>query len=218
VDKGSSEAGALTIRFLEEYVHENNTPGLYLSGNYVLFIGIRCLANRNTLFLPPKWNGNSFMLIKDGEEDCMKLSKILFIILAAILVLSSAAIVPAADFDWMKNFNVRAEADLSDFKARLTARFKIAGVRVEAVLSNCKTPADAYVACALGQMAGKPPEYVAERYRSGKDKGWGALAKSLEIKPGSKEFHALKNGSDFYDDNGKDKGKGKSKGKGKGKR
>ncbi len=147
----------------------------------------------------------------------MKLQKIFFMILPAVLVLSSAPIVTAADFDWMKNFNVRAEADLSDFKARLATRFNIGGVQVEAVLSNCKKPADAYVVCALGQMAGKPPEHVVERYRSEKDKGWGALAKSLGIKPGSKEFHALKNGNDFYDDNGKDKGKGKGKSKGKGK-
>jgi len=85
----------------------------------------------------------------------MRLQRIFFMILAALLVLSSAAIVQAADFDWMKNFNVRAEADLLDFKARLAARFKIAGVQVEAVLSNCKTPADAYVVCALGEKAGK---------------------------------------------------------------
>ena len=147
----------------------------------------------------------------------MKLQKIFFMILAALLVLSFPAIVTAADFDWMRNFNIRAEADLSDFKARLAARFNIAGVQVDAVLGNCERPADAYVVCALGQMARKPPEYVVERYRSGKDKGWGALAKSLGIKPGSKEFHALKNGNDFYDDNGKDKGKGKGKSKGKGK-
>lgn len=152
----------------------------------------------------------------------MRLKKTLFVLLAGLLVLSSAAVVIAADFDWMRDFNIRAEANLSDFKVRLAARFKIAGVQVDAVLSNCKTPADAYVACALGQMAGKPPEYVAERYNSGKNKGWGALAKSLGIKPGSKEFHALKNGNDFYggDDNGKgkgkDKGKGRNKGKGKG--
>ncbi len=147
----------------------------------------------------------------------MKLHKMSFIIFAALLVISSAAIASAADFDWMRNFNIRAEADLSDFKARLAARFNIAGVQVEAVLGNSGSPADAYVACALGQMAGKPPEYVAERYRSGKYKGWGALAKGLGIKPGSKEFHALKNGNDFYDDTGKDKGKGKGKGKGKSK-
>jgi len=52
-----------------------------------------------------------------------------------------------------------------------------------------------------------------ERYRADKGKGWGVLAKSLGIKPGSKEFHALKRGHDIYDYNGKDRDKGKDKGK-----
>jgi len=39
----------------------------------------------------------------------------------------------------------------------------------------------------------------------------GALAKSLGIKPGSKEFHALKRGDDLYAAKGKKKDKGKSK-------
>jgi len=146
----------------------------------------------------------------------MKLRKMFFMVLAVLLVLTSAAVAIAGDFDWMRDFNIRADADLLDFKARLAARFKIAGVQVEAVLSNCETPADAYVVCALGKMAGQPPEHVVERYKAGKDKGWGSLAKSLGIKPGSKEFHALKRGTDFYDDNNNGKGKGKDKGKGKG--
>ena len=45
------------------------------------------------------------------------------------------------------------------------------------------------------------------------------LAKSLGIKPGSKEFHALKRGHDLYDSESKSKnkvkGKGKTKSKGK---
>jgi hypothetical protein len=68
----------------------------------------------------------------------------------------------------------------------------------------------------LGEISAKPTDYVVERFRSEKHKGWGALAKSLGIKPGSKEFHALKRGDDLYRD-GKGKGKNKGKGKGKGK-
>ena len=96
----------------------------------------------------------------------MKLQKIFLMLLAVLLVLSSSSVVTAGDFDWMGNFNLRADADLLDFKARLAARFKIAGVQVDAVLSNCERPADAYVVCALGEMTGKPPEYVVERYKS----------------------------------------------------
>ena len=46
-------------------------------------------------------------------------------------------------------------------------------------------------------MSGNTTEAVIKKYQSGKDNGWGVLAKSLGIKPGSKEFKALKNGEDF---------------------
>jgi hypothetical protein len=65
----------------------------------------------------------------------------------------------------------------------------------------------------LGEMSNKPPEYVIKEYKERKGKGWGVLAKSLGIKPGSKEFHALKRGQDLYDDQAQGKGKGKGKGK-----
>jgi hypothetical protein len=64
-------------------------------------------------------------------------------------------------------------------------------------------------------MCSRPPDYVLERYKSGRGKGWGVLAKSLGIKPGSKEFHALKRGDDLYSIAGKGKGKNKGKGKGR---
>jgi hypothetical protein len=64
-------------------------------------------------------------------------------------------------------------------------------------------------------MSRQPTDYVIEKYKSDKGKGWGALANSLGIKPGSKDFHALKRGQDLYYNN--DRGKGKeAKGKGKG--
>jgi hypothetical protein len=143
----------------------------------------------------------------------MKLQKMLFMVLVVFLLVSSAAVVAAGDFDWTKDFNIRAEADPSGFKARLAARFNIGDTQINAVLSNVERPADAYMVLRLGEMSAKPTDYVIEKYKSGKGKGWGALAQSLGIKPGSKEFHALKRGNDFYDD--KDKGKGKGKGKGR---
>jgi hypothetical protein len=79
------------------------------------------------------------------------------------------------------------------------------------VLSTCDKPADAYIVLRLGEMSKQPTEYVIEQYKVGKGKGWGALAKSLGIKPGSQEFHALKRGHDLYDDPGKSKGKSKAK-------
>jgi hypothetical protein len=145
----------------------------------------------------------------------MKLQKMLFMVSVVFLLLSSAAVVVAGDFDWIRNFNIRAEADPSGFRTRLAARFKIGDTQINAVLSNVDKPADAYMVLRLGEMSAKPTDYVIEKYRSGKGKGWGALAKSLGIKPGSKEFHALKNGNDIYNNNDKGKGKDKDKRKGR---
>jgi hypothetical protein len=157
----------------------------------------------------------------------MKLQKMLFIVLVVFLLVSSAAIVAAGDFDWMKDFNIRAEADRSGFRARLATRFTIGHAQINAVLGNLERPADAYMILRLGELSAKPTDYVIKKYKAGKGKGWGALAKSLGIKPGSQEFHALKRGSDFKEFHAqkrsrdlydfKDKGKGKSKNKGKAK-
>ena len=141
----------------------------------------------------------------------MKPQKIMFAVSVVFMLFSSAAVVAAGDFDWIKDFNIRAEADPSGFRAILATRFNIGDTQITAVLSNVEKPADAYMVLRLGEMSAKPTDYVIEKYKSGKGKGWGALAQSLGIKPGSKEFHALKRGSDLYDD--KDKGKGKDKGK-----
>jgi len=142
----------------------------------------------------------------------MKLVKMLFVVAVALLLVSSVAV--AGDFDWIKDLNVQAEADPSGFRARLGVRFKIGDVEIKTVLSNVEKPADAYMVLRLGEMSKQPTDYVINQYRSSKGKGWGELAKSLGIKPGSNEFHALKRGQDLYYDNDRGKGK-KAKGKGK---
>jgi hypothetical protein len=142
----------------------------------------------------------------------MKLFKILF--LAILLSVSSVAL--AGDFDWIKDLNIQAQADASGFRARLGARFRIGDAEINAVLSNVEYPVDAYMVLRLGEMSSRPTDYVIKQYRSDKGKGWGVLAKSLGIKPGSEEFHALKNGHDLYDDKDMSGGKGKGKSKGKG--
>jgi hypothetical protein len=145
----------------------------------------------------------------------VKVSSIFF---TMFLLFSSVAV--AGDFDWIKDFNIQAQADTSGFRARLGARFNIGNVEINTVLSNVESPGDAYMVLRLGEMSREPTDYVIKQYRSSKGKGWGAIAKSLGIKPGSAEFHALKNGQDLYDEKGKGGGgqKGEGKGKGKGKK
>jgi hypothetical protein len=155
----------------------------------------------------------------------MKLFKILLISSMALFVLSSIAM--AGDFEWLRDFNIQAQADPSGFRARLATRFDLGDVQVNAVLSNFEEPGDAYVALRLGEISDTPTNIVVEEYKENKGQGWGALAKSLGIKPGSEAFHALKRGHDLHDgsgrgqvltssrDNKHDKDGGKGKGKGK---
>lgn len=143
----------------------------------------------------------------------MKLLKGLFVVSMLFMVFSPVA--GAGDFDWMKDCNIRAEVDPSGFRAQLATRFQVGDVRIRALLSNVEKPADAYMVLRLGEMSGRPTARVLEQYRAHRGKGWGVLAKSLGIKPGSREFHALKQSQDLYEDNHKGKGKGKSKGKGR---
>jgi hypothetical protein len=151
----------------------------------------------------------------------MKLLKIMLIVSMGLFVITSSAI--ASDFDWTKNLTIQAQADPSGFRAQLATRFKIGDVQVDAVLSNVDEPADAYLMLRLGEMSGRSVNYVFEKYRHNKRKGWGALAKSLGIKPGSEEFHALKRGHDLkggnthievaYSNNDHEKSMKKGKGK-----
>jgi hypothetical protein len=162
----------------------------------------------------------------------MKLVRILLMTLVAFSIVSTSAF--AGDFDWIRDFNIQAQVDPSGFKARLATRFHLGDVEVKTVLSNCDSFADAYLMLRLGEMSGRPTGYVIEKYRTNKEKGWGALAKSLGIKPGSEEFHALKRGHDLRGGSTKgqvlyssykndhlntiDIGHGKGGGKGKGKK
>ena len=139
------------------------------------------------------------------------------LIVSVILLLVAVPSVFAEDFGWTRDFNIQAQADPSGFRARLATRFNIGALQGNAVLGNFEDPSDAYIALRLGEMCGKPVDYVIDRYKADKAKGWGRLAKSLGIKPGSKEFHALKEGHDLDgvdsrdSHNGRDHNKGKEK-------
>ncbi|KAF1708786.1 hypothetical protein CSC70_11775 [Pseudoxanthomonas kalamensis DSM 18571] len=53
---------------------------------------------------------------------------------------------------------------------------------------------DIYYACAIASLLHLPCLDVVHEYERNPGQGWGALAKRMGIKPGSAEFHALKNG------------------------
>jgi hypothetical protein len=78
-------------------------------------------------------------------------------------------------------------------------------------------PADAYMVLRMGEMSGYSTDYALNKYKANQGKGWGTIAKGMGIKPGSSEFHAIKQGQDLYDggNDGKNKGKDKDKNKSK---
>ena len=148
--------------------------------------------------------------------------KTLYVIMTSLLLVTFATVSFAAEYGWMDVFNATAQADPTGYKQRLADRFNVGQATIGDVLHVAKNPADAYMLFRLGEVTSTPTDQVIKKYNAEKDKGWGALAKSMGIKPGSAEFHALKNGEDLYGSkgNGKDKnkGKGKNKSKGKGKK
>jgi len=114
----------------------------------------------------------------------------------------------------IQDLNIRAEGNIGGFKAEMGARFGISGSHLDLAFRSVDSPADAAIVLWLGKCAGMPVPTVLERYRAHHGQGWGAVARSLGIKPGSAAFHALKEGN-LLSQPGKNRrqetGKGKKK-------
>ena len=144
--------------------------------------------------------------------------KKILIALLALFILNGTAIAGGGLDDFLKNLNIQAHADLNGFSAKLSAQFGVPEVQVRTVIGTVKEPSDAFMCLQLGQWTQKPPEQVVKVYKMNRGKGWGAIAKSMGIKPGSDEFHALKNGDlTFGGQPGGEQGERPGKGKGRGK-
>ncbi|MGB9082385.1 MAG: hypothetical protein WCD00_13885 [Desulfuromonadaceae bacterium] len=143
------------------------------------------------------------------------------ILLSLVLSLLSPMAASARGLDdFLANVNVQARVDLPGFSARISNQFGVPLPQVQAIVQTVREPADAFMVFQLGQFSGRQPDRVMDVYSRSKGKGWGVIAKELGIKPGSAEFHALKNGNLHFtgapagsgDSPGKDKGKGHGKG------
>ena len=142
--------------------------------------------------------------------------RIIVMILLLVLVGMPGSAAASLD-DFLRHVNAQARLDLPGFSLQVGTQFGVPVPQVEAVLGMVATPADAFMAFQFGQMAHRPPETVIHTYQAHKGKGWGVIAKELGIKPGSREFHALKSGDLVYGQpSGASEGHGKGKGNGKG--
>jgi hypothetical protein len=114
--------------------------------------------------------------------------------------------------DFVKHLSIRAEADSGGFRTDLAAQFRVPGAEVDVLLRAVDSPGDAYMCLRIAQVAHVSTEVVLREYRANRNKGWGVIAKNLGIKPGSKEFHELKNGHFGSDVKRQEKRKGKGRG------
>jgi len=147
--------------------------------------------------------------------------KKILLAVVALFIFCGAAFAGGGLDVFISDLNVQARTDMPGFSARVSAQFGVPVPQVQAVIGAVAAPADAFMVFQLGSMTHRPPDAVLQVYKANRGKGWGVIAKSLGIKPGSPEFHALKRGDFVLEGapakgNGKGQGKGGGKGKGKG--
>lgn len=93
----------------------------------------------------------------------------------------------------LSEMNAKARLSWSSFSAELAVSHGISNEKLNDMRDNVKMePADIYMALKISVVSGKPLDDVIKVYKSNKDKGWGFIAKEMGIKPGSAEFHKLK--------------------------
>ncbi|MDO9582270.1 MAG: hypothetical protein Q7J24_04035 [Desulfomicrobium sp.] len=149
------------------------------------------------------------------------MKKLIFAILLGLLC-AGTAMANGLDI-FLEELDAEATRSNTSFVNNLSARFGVPTREVEDLARMTKRPADIFMIFELARMTGLSRERVRTTYEKGEGKGWGVMAKEMGIKPGSKEFHALKNGEFNYWGSSSKKGKGydddsvnSGKGKGKG--
>ena len=115
------------------------------------------------------------------------------------------------------DLNIHARGDTENFITELGVSYGVPEGEISVLLTKHNMePADVYMAVRLSNMTGHPLSHVAGMHRNNPGRGWGQVAKNLGIKPGSAEFHALKDlGKGKHSKGKKHKGASHKGGKGK---
>lgn len=91
------------------------------------------------------------------------------------------------------NINKEADADPDYFVNDMSRTYNVPVKTISLMVSVDKMRfSDIFMALKISVLTKKPIEFVVGEYKKNQGKGWGVIAKELGIKPGSKEFHALK--------------------------
>jgi hypothetical protein len=98
-----------------------------------------------------------------------------------------------ATFDaQLADLNVSAKADTTGFFAGVSLDFGLPQAQIQLAASSGMQPGEVYIAAGFAQVSKQPMPKIIALWKKHKGKGWGAVAKELNIKPGSKDFKALK--------------------------
>jgi uncharacterized protein (UPF0297 family) len=89
-----------------------------------------------------------------------------------------------------------AKKDPGLFSKEMAAAYKVPETTVKTMTDSGMKGGDIYMALETSKVTKKPVDEVVKVYEANKEKGWGAISKELGIKPGSPEFHAMKNNAD----------------------
>lgn len=93
------------------------------------------------------------------------------------------------------DLNIEAAGNLAGFLNHLSVLYNVPEEELEPLITEAEmTPADVYMTVVVADLTETPIEDVAAEYQASEGRGWGEIAKQLGIKPGSQEFHQLKQG------------------------
>ncbi|WP_274474191.1 hypothetical protein [Mangrovimonas aestuarii] len=114
----------------------------------------------------------------------------------------------------LNTINTEANVDFGIFKADMALTYNISERKIESMRTKLQMNAgDIYIALEIAKLSKRPIDEVLDVYRINKTKGWGYIAKQVGIKPGSPEFHALKNNASSKSKKHRSKGNAQAKGK-----
>ena len=141
--------------------------------------------------------------------------KYIVILLTTLFVYSASAQISfntgSAKLDTdLNTINTRADLDFGSFKADLSLQYNISEKKIDYMKTSLNMASgEIYLTLEISRLSKVSEDHVITIYQKHKNKGWGYIAKEVGIKPGSAEFHQLKNNAS------KNKYKGQNKNKGK---
>ena len=86
----------------------------------------------------------------------------------------------------LKSITIEANKDLASFKANVVTTYGTTLDKVNSLFTVGMNAGDVVISFEIMKLTKKPITDVIRVYKASKSKGWGAMAKELGIKPGSK--------------------------------